>query len=46
MTIEEHLSKEEEIEVDLSSLEDDFTMTVHNGDMALQESLASFIVNW
>lgn len=46
MTIEEFLAKEEEIDIDLSPLEDDFTQTVHNADMAFQESLASFIVNW
>lgn len=48
MTIEEFLStqQEEEIDIDLSSLDDDFIKTVHNGDMALLEGLANFIVNW
>ena len=47
MTIEEFLSKqEEEIDIDLSSLDDDFIQTIHNGDMALIEGLVNFIVNW
>lgn len=47
MTIEEFLAtQEEEIDIDLSSLEDDFIQVVHNGDMAFVESLANFIINW